>query len=247
MIAPAPPAGARVPRRRRRPPSARLALKCVIAAIFVGALTAFFAFDGPHYLSLDAIKQNRDALFALTRAHYIESLVIAFIVYTAATAFSVPSGIVLSLTLGYIFGRWVATVLIVVGGTIGATLLFLCARYLFAEPVRRRLGPVGERFNEGFTRDGFSWLLFLRLAPFVPYFLVNLIPALTDIRVRTYVAATLLGILPSTLAFTNLGQALGAIESTRDLLAPGTIAAFAALGLIALVPVMLRRLRSKHR
>lgn len=245
MKTPAPAAGKQPPSGPQRRKSGKFFLKCVIAAIFVGALGAFFAFDGPHYLSLDAIKQNRDSLSALTRAHYALSIVVAFFVYFAASAFSIPSGIVLSLTLGFLFGRWVATLLIVAGGTLGATLLFLCARYLFAEPVRRRMGSVGERINDGFTRDGFNWLLFMRLAPFFPYFLVNLVPALTDIRVRTYVAATLIGILPSTLVFTNLGQTLGRIESTRDLLAPGTIIAFAALGLLALVPVMLHRWKSK--
>jgi uncharacterized membrane protein YdjX (TVP38/TMEM64 family) len=244
MSTPAPPAGTQASGTPRRRNSRKFFLKCLIAAIFIGAFGAFFAFDGPHYLALDAIKQNRDALLALTRAHYLLSLVVAFVIYTAATAFSIPSGIVLSLTLGFLFGRWVATLLIVIGGTLGATLLFLCARYLFAEPVRRRMGPFGERLNEGFTRDGFSWLLFMRLAPFFPYFLVNLVPALTDMRVRTYVAATMIGILPSTLVFTNLGQALGMIESTRDVLAPSTLIAFAALGVLALVPVMLRRWRS---
>ena len=241
MTAPAPPRAGGTRRHVR----ARLALKWLIATIFIGALAAFFAFEGPHYLSLDAVKQNRDVLLELTRAHYLASLVIGFVIYTTATAFSVPSGIVLSLALGFLFGRWVATALIVVGGTIGATLLFLCARYLFAEPVRSRLGPMAKRINDGFTRDGFSWLLFLRLTPVVPYFLVNLAPAVTDIRVRTYFLATLIGILPSTLVFTNLGQTLGTIESTRDLLAPQTIAAFAALGLLALVPIMIRRWRSK--
>ena len=245
MTAPASP-DARLTQRALRHARTRLALKWLIGTLFVGVLAVFFAFDGQRYLSLDAVKQNRDALQELTRAHYLASLLIGFVVYTTATAFSVPSGIVLSLALGFLFGRWVATALIVVGGTIGATLLFVCARYLFAEPVRNRLGPAAKRINEGFTRDGFSWLLFLRLTPVVPYFLVNLAPAVTDIRVRTYVLATFVGVLPSTLVFTNLGQALGAIESTRDLLAPETIAAFAGLGLVALAPIAIRRWRSKR-
>jgi uncharacterized membrane protein YdjX (TVP38/TMEM64 family) len=232
--------------RHGRGSGRKRALKLVIGALFIGAIAAFLAFDGPRYLQLDEVKQHRDALLALTREHYVQALVLAFVVYTAATAFSVPSGIVLSLTLGFLFGRWVATALIVVGGTLGATLLFMCARYLFAEPVRRRLGPLGERINRGFTRDGFSWLLFLRLTPIVPYFLVNLAPAVTDIRVRTYILATLIGILPSSLVFTNLGQTLGEIKSTRDLLEPETIAAFAALGLLALAPIAIRRWRSKR-
>jgi uncharacterized membrane protein YdjX (TVP38/TMEM64 family) len=131
-------------------------------------------------------------------------------------------------------------------GTVGATLLFLAARYLFARPLRHRLGTLGERVNEGFTRDAFHWLLFLRLTPIFPYFLVNLAPALTDIRVRTYVTATFLGIFPSTFVFANLGQTLGRIESASQLVAPETLVALALLGLFAVVPIFVRQWRSRR-
>lgn len=221
--------------------------KLAILALFLIALAAFFALGGEQYLSLDAVKQNRDALFSFAHAHYGLALALAFAVYTTATALSLPTGTVLSLTLGFLFGRWVATALVVTAGTLGATLLFLAARYLFGEAARRRLGALGTRINEGFTEDGFFWLLFLRLMPLFPYFLVNLTPALTDIRVRTYVTATVIGILPSTLIVTNLGQALGSIDSTRALLTPEALVALSLLGLLALFPVLLHHLRSKRR
>jgi uncharacterized membrane protein YdjX (TVP38/TMEM64 family) len=221
--------------------------KVAILALFLLALAAFFALHGEQHLSLDAVKQNRDALLGFAQAHYGVALVLAFAVYTIATALSLPTGTVLSLTLGFLFGRWVATALIVTAGTLGATILFLAARYLFGEAARRRLGALGDRINEGFTEDGFFWLLFLRLMPLFPYFLVNLAPALTDIRVRTYVAATVIGILPSTLIVTNLGQALANIESTRGLLAPDALFALSLLGLLALLPVLFHHLRSKRR
>jgi uncharacterized membrane protein YdjX (TVP38/TMEM64 family) len=112
--------------------------------------------------------------------------------------------------------------------------------------VRQRLGRIGENINRGFTQEGFSWLLFLRLMPVFPYFLVNLVPALTAIRVRTYVAATFVGILPSTLIVTNLGQALGSLESTAGLLKPEALIALSLLGLLALLPALLHYLRSKR-
>ena len=220
--------------------------KLAVLAVFVVAVIVFVVLD-ERYLTLDAIKQNRDALLGFTHAHYGLALALAFAVYTTATALSLPTGTVLSLTLGFLFGRWVATALIVTAGTLGATLLFLAARYLFGEALRRRLGAIGERINEDFTEDGFFWLLFLRLMPLFPYFLVNLAPALTDIRVRTYVVATVIGILPSTLIVTNLGQALGNIESTRALLTPEALFALSLLGVLALLPVLLHHLRSKRR
>ena len=101
-------------------------------------------------------------------------------VYAGAVAFSLPGGLVLSLTMGFIFGRWVGTVLVVIAATLGATLVFLAARYLFADAARRRMGALGERISAGFAENAFNYLLFLRLVPLFPFFLVNLAPAFTD-------------------------------------------------------------------
>jgi len=93
--------------------------------------------------------------------------------------------------------------------------------------------------------DGFSWLLFMRLMPVFPFFIVNLVPALTAIKARTFMAATFVGIIPNTLIVTNLGQALGDIESTRDLLTPQTLLALSLFGLLALLPVLFHHLRPR--
>lgn len=220
--------------------------RLAILALFVGAIVAFFALGGQRYVDLDTIKGNRDALLAFTQHHYVAALAIAFLVYTGATAFSLPGGLVMSLAIGFIFGRWVGTVLVVIAATVGATLVFLAARYLFANAARRRMGALGEKINAGFTENALSYLLFLRLVPLFPFFLVNVAPALTSIPTRTYVVATFFGIIPGTFVFVNLGQTLGRIESTMQLLSPETIGAFVLLGVIALVPVLMKKLRSKR-
>lgn len=220
--------------------------KIAIIAVFAGAIVAFFALDGPRYLSLETIKENRDALLDFVHRHYATAVALAMLVYIAAVAFSLPGGLVLSLTMGFLFGRWVGTLLIIVAATVGATLLFLAARYLFADVARRKLGPLGERINAGFTKNAFSYLLFLRLVPLVPFFLVNLAPAFTTISTRTYVLATLIGIIPGTFVFANLGQALGRIESTEELVSPETLGALALLGVFALLPVAVQKIRERR-
>ena len=218
----------------------RLAL--LVAIVLVVA--AFFALDGARYLSLDAVKAHRDALLAFTQAHFVASVAIAFAVYVAATAFSVPGALVLSLTMGFLFGRWLGTALVVIAATIGATLVFLAARYLFADAARRRMGALGEKINAGFTENALNYLLFLRLVPLFPFFLVNLAPAFTSISLRTFVIGTLIGIIPGSFVFVNLGQTLGRIDSLSGLLSTETIAAFVLLGALALVPVVVRKMRS---
>ena len=220
-------------------------MRVVLALLFAAAVAAFFALGGYRYLTLDTIKGNRDALLAFTQAHYAQALVIAFFVYVAAAAFSLPGGLLLSLTCGFLFGRWAGTVLVVLAATIGATLLFVAARYVFADAARKRLGTLGEKINAGFTRDAFSYMLFLRLVPAFPFFLVNLAPAFTSIPLRTFVLATFIGIIPGTFVFVNLGETLGRIDSLQGLVSWETLGAFALLGILALVPIVVRRRSSR--
>ncbi len=209
----------------------------------MAGIVAFFALDGPRYLDVATIKQHRDALLAFTQQHRVAALAAAFAIYVLVVAFSVPGAAVLSLTLGFLFGRWVGTALTVTAATIGATLVFLGARYLFADFARRRLGNWYARVSAGFAAHGFSYLLFLRLVPVFPFFLVNLAPAIADLPLRTYVVATFIGIIPGSFVFVNLGEALGRIDSTRDLVSPSTLIALTLLGVVALVPVALRNSR----
>jgi uncharacterized membrane protein YdjX (TVP38/TMEM64 family) len=218
-------------------------LKLVIVAVLLGGLIAFFAFGGQRYVNLETLKANRDQLLQFTSQHYVAMLAIAFATYAASTALSLPIGLVLSLTCGFLFGRWVGTAVIVTGATLGAALVFLAARYLFADAARARMGPLAEKINQGFTKDAFNYLLFLRLVPLFPFWLVNLAPAFSSVPLRTYVLGTLLGIIPGSFVFANLGQSLANIGSTKDLVSLEIIGAFVLLGLFALVPVLLKKLR----
>jgi len=221
-------------------------LKGLVAVIFIGALAAFFVLGGQRYLTLDTLQQNRDALLDFTRKHYWQAVLIAVAVYTAATAFSFPGGTLLSLATGFLFGRWVGTGVILIAATAGAALVFLAARYLFADAMRAKLGGKLREMSEGFARDGFSYLLFLRLVPVFPFWLVNLAPAFTGIRLSTYVVATFIGIIPGAFVFANLGQSLGRIQSNSQLMSPETLTALALLGMLALVPVLVRRFNAKE-
>jgi uncharacterized membrane protein YdjX (TVP38/TMEM64 family) len=222
----------------------RRAGRYLLLALFAGVIVAFFALDGQRYFTLEAVKANRDALLGFTEEHFASALALAFAIYVGAVAFSLPVATVLTLTLGFLFGRWVATALVVLAATTGATAVFLAARYLFAEAAQRRMGDLGAKINAGFTANAFSYLLFLRLVPAFPFFLVNLAPALTGIKLRTFVLATLVGIVPGTFVYVNLGQALGRIESTRELVSPQVLGALALLGLVALLPILWKKFRS---
>src|SRR4029453_9141989 len=219
-------------------------LKLALLALFVGVVVAFFAFGGQRYLTLDAIKANRDALLRFTEAHFAAALVIAFFIYAGAVAFSLPGALVLSLAMGFVFGRWVGTLLVVAAATVGATIVFLAARYIFADAARKRLGALGEKINAGFTENALNYMLVLRVVPGFPFFLVNLAPAFTSIPLRTFVLATFIGIIPGTFVFVNLGETLGRIESLSGLVSWDTFGAFALLGVFALIPLLGKKIKS---
>ena len=220
-------------------------IKLLILALFLGGIIVFFALGGQRYLNLETLKANRDALIQYADQHYLSAFVIGFLIYTISTALSLPGGLILSLAVGLVFGRWAGTVLIVFAATLGAALVFLAARYLFADMARKKMGGLAQKINEGFTQDAFNYLLFLRLVPLFPFWLVNLAPAFTNVSLKTYVIATAIGILPGTFVFANLGQSLGRISSTKDLLTPPIIGAFVLLGVFALIPVLYKKFKAK--
>ncbi|MCL5668447.1 MAG: TVP38/TMEM64 family protein [Gammaproteobacteria bacterium] len=218
-------------------------IKWLIALALIGGLAAFFTLGGQEWLSFEALKQHRNELLLYTRAHYALMLVAAVLVYTLATALSVPGALVLSLAMGMLFGRWIGALLIVSSATLGATLVFLAARYLFADVAQRRAGAFAKKLIKGFEENAFNYLLFLRLVPLFPFWLVNLAPAFTPIKLRTYVAATAIGIIPGSFVFANLGKSLGRIESARQLVSWEILVAFTLLGLFALIPVLVKKLK----
>jgi uncharacterized membrane protein YdjX (TVP38/TMEM64 family) len=220
--------------------------KLVVAFAFVAAAVAFAVSGGWRLLDLEAVKAHAEALRSFTETDCFQALALALLVYLSAASLSLPSGTVLALTFGYLFGRWIASAVVITAATLGATVVFLAARYLFGETVRKKLGRIGERIDAELTHDGFSWLLFMRLMPVFPFFLVNLVPALTAMRARTFMAATFVGILPNTLIVTNLGQALASIESTLDLVTPQTLLALTMFGALALLPVLYHHLRPER-
>jgi len=219
--------------------------KLALTTLFAGGLFLFFFFGGDQLLTLDTLKNNRDALLRYTESHYVAMLAASVVIYTAAAALSVPGAVILSLAVGLLFGRWIGTVIILFSATIGATAVFLAARYLFAEAAQRKMGKRALKIVDGFHRNAFHYLLFLRLVPVFPFWLVNLVPAFTPMTLRTYFTATAIGIVPGSFVFANLGQSLGRIESLEQLLSLETLWAFGLLGLFALLPVFVKKLAAR--
>lgn len=217
--------------------------KIALILVFALGLAVFFLMGGQRWFSLETIKANRDGLMAYTQDHYGRMVLLAGLVYALSTAFSIPGGAVLSLAMGALFGRWVGTGITVLASTVGATALFLAARFVFGDVVNRKLArhPAAAKLLEGFRENAFNYLMFLRLVPLFPFWLVNLVPAVTAIDTKTYVKATFFGIIPGSFVYVNLGYSLAEINSLNDLLSFKVVLAFTLLGLFALLPVFVKK------
>ncbi|MGQ7793972.1 TVP38/TMEM64 family protein [Faunimonas sp. B44] len=214
------------------------------AAAILGALAIAYAFGLHQHLRLDALAARARDLDALVDRHLLAAPIVYVIVYTATVAVSIPGASILTILGGFLFGWWFGGILAVVAATAGATLVFLAARTSIGDRLAARGGPRLKRLSDGFAENAFSYLLFLRFAPVFPFWLVNLAPALMGMRLLPYVVGTAIGIVPATFAYAYAGEGLEAlVDRNGPLLPPKLILAFAVLAVVALLPVIVRRIR----
>jgi uncharacterized membrane protein YdjX (TVP38/TMEM64 family) len=211
-----------------------------VLAIMV-AVAAFFYFDLGRFLSLQALKDNRDHLLSFTETQSALAAALFVLIYVAVVGLSLPGAVILTLAGGFLFGAVWGTLFVNLGATTGATLAFLASRYLLRDWVERKFGKWLGPVQQGFEKNAFSYLMTLRLIPLFPFFAVNLISGLTRVNVGTYVGATALGIIPGSFVYAYAGRQLGTINSLKDIASPGVIGAFVLLGLLSLVPNLYKK------
>ncbi len=205
-----------------------------------------------HVLSWHALAHHEAALRALVAAHPLAAPGAFVLLYAAIVALSIPEGALATVIGGLLFGPWVGGGLSVLGATLGAVALFLIARTALAGFMARRAQALLGRIRPGLERDGFSYLLALRLLPMVPFWLVNLGAALCGMRLFPYAAATMIGIIPVTFVFAWIGAGVGEVLASGGrpdlslVFSPGILGPLLALAALSLAPVLWRRLRRRQ-
>jgi uncharacterized membrane protein YdjX (TVP38/TMEM64 family) len=226
-------------------------------ALIVAGLAIGYALGWQRYLALDYLAESRLALKGLVAANPVPAALAFMGIYALVVALSVPAASVLTMFAGFLFGWLVGGILVAIAATVGATVLFLAARSAFGDFLRDRVGGRVLRLAEGFEKDAFGYLLALRLAPVFPFFVVNIAPAFFHVPLRTYLAATFLGILPGTFAYAYLGRSIdevlteahkaGRPVGLADLVSPQITVAFLLLALIAVLPIAVRAVKRRRR
>lgn len=231
-------------------PASRLWPRFLPIALVAMAIATVVLLRLDRFVSLDQLRASRGDLAMFVAAMPAHAVLLFVATYAAASALSMPGIVVLTLVGGYLFGLWLGAAAVVVGATAGATLLFLAARTAFGDLLRSRAGVWLTRMEASFRKNAFGYLLSLRLAPAIPFFVVNLMLALAGVPLRTFVVTTAIGIIPSTIVFASTGAGLRTVlDSGMELtlqgtVTPGLIAGLTGLSLLPLLPVLARRLMS---
>lgn len=219
--------------------------KIALVAGFALLIALFFHFDLGRYLTLASLKSNRAALEVFYERHRLLMVTGFILIYIVQTALSLPGAAILSLSAGALFGTVMGALYANIAATLGAALAFLIARYLLRDWIVKSFGSRLEKINTELNERGFHYLLFLRLVPIFPFFLINLAPGLTKMPLRTFFIGTMVGIIPGSIVFCNAGSSLATISTMSDVASPRVLGAFTMLGFLALVPVIYQKIRGR--
>ncbi|WP_415895531.1 dihydrolipoyl dehydrogenase [Neptuniibacter sp. PT34_22] len=209
--------------------------KLPLLLVILSAIAAFFIFDLAQYLNLDFIKSNQTSFEQYYAENPIKTVAIFFGLYVLVTGLSLPGAAIMTLIGGALFGLVTGLLIISFASTIGATLAFLCSRFLFRESIQNRFGKQLHSFNAGMEKEGAFYLFTLRLAPIFPFFMINLGMGLTPIKTWTFYWVSQVGMLAGTAVYVNAGTQLGQLESLSGILSPGILLSFTLLGLFPLI------------
>ncbi len=222
----------------------------IVIALAVAAVIASGLAD---HLSLAELKERRDQLQGFVALYPALSLGLYILIYIAVVGLSLPGALVMTLSGGFLFGPWLGAAAAASGASMGAAVIFLVCRSAVGDSLRGKAGSTISKIEEGVRRDAFSYILTLRLIPVMPFWLVNLAAGFVDIPLRTFLSATVMGILPGSLVYAGLGSGLGEVFASgqepnlRVIFEPHVLLPLVGLGLLSLLPVVLRRFRKSEK
>jgi uncharacterized membrane protein YdjX (TVP38/TMEM64 family) len=217
------------------------------------------------YVSLSAMIMHREALGGFVSQHLLLAILAYILLYAGLVAISFPGASLLTIAAGFLFGGIIGGLATVFGATLGAAIIFEIASTSFGEAMQKRTGRFIEKMRKGFQEDSFLYLLTLRLTPVFPFWVINIVPALLNMKLLPYVVATFIGIIPGTLAYAYIGAGLDSVIMAQEMANPGCAAAgtcqidpgslvtpevliaMAGLGFISLLPVIVKKLRTSRK
>ncbi len=207
----------------------RLALKLILVFAILAIIVSFYFFEIYNYINFEYLKSQRDALAEIYNTNKLTFIALYGLGYITLATASLPGAAVLTLAGGAIFGFWSGLFVVSIASTVGATFAFIVSRFLLREYFESKFGDRLEMVDRGLEKEGWFYLLTLRLVPAFPFFLVNILMGLTKMRVAPYFFISLIGMLPGTAVFVAAGMKISKIDSISGILDPVTIGLFILL------------------
>lgn len=218
-------------------------IKKILIFIFI-ALVFIVGFNYDEVLSFNLIKQKYGDIQLLINDRYLFYYLLFFLGYIVVTALALPISLLKTLLAGALFGLLPGVILTSFASTIGSTLCFLISRYLFKDIFQEKYKKYLVKVNLGIKKEGLLYLLFLRLSPIFPFFLINLTFGLTQMKWTNFYWISQLGMLPATVLFVNAGNQLSQINNLEDILTMKVIVSLSAIGLL---PIVTKRIYEKYK
>lgn len=227
----------------------RLPLVAVVLAALIGAFTLGDIF------SFETLRDNREALLAFRDANYVLCVAAFILIYVLIVALSLPGATIATLTGGFLFATFPGALFNVVGATIGASLIFLAAKWGLGERLAARLessdGAI-KKIKDGIDDNQWSVLFLMRLVPAVPFFVANLLPALVGVPLFRFVVTTFLGIIPGAIVYTSVGAGLGEVFARGEvpnlgiIFEPHILLPILGLAALAALPIAIKYIAKKR-
>jgi uncharacterized membrane protein YdjX (TVP38/TMEM64 family) len=207
---------------------------------------AFIAYNDPtQHLTLENLKLNRDRLEEFYQANRLSMIFGYIAIYIVVGLFLIPGSTFLSFAAGFIFGPGLGIAIVNIGSTLGATLAFLTSRYLLREWVEKKFSKKISGINEKLCNTPLNCVLFFRLVPLFPFFIVNIALSLSHVPLRHFFLGTMLGTLPATYVYTTAGSNLASINSFSEIMSTQTLGSLTLLGILALIPVIYKQFKKR--
>lgn len=224
-------------------------LRLLPLLLLIVIIVLAFYFRLAQYLSFDSLKEHREQLQLWTQAHYLSVALIFMTIYIASVAFSLPGAVFLTLAGGFMFGNIWGSIFVVISATAGATLLFWVVKFALSDWISKKSESWVNKMQKGFQKNAFQYLLFLRFIPVFPFWAVNIVPAILNVRTSTFVIGTFVGIIPGSVVYVTIGSGLNHIFASGQapnlgiIFEPQILLPLLTLAVLSLIPVVIKKLR----
>ena len=209
--------------------------KIFFGLVFFTIIIVGYIFDFNKILSFDTIKATYQDIQILINKNYILYFSVFFILYIVVTAFALPISLIKTLLAGALFGFWPGLILVSFASSIGSTFCFLFSRYALRAYIQKRFSNYLEKINKGIETDGWLYLLFLRLSPIFPFFIINLVFGLTKMKTLEFYVVSQIGMFIATAIFVNAGVQISNLNSLEEILSFKIVASLTVIGLFPLL------------